>query len=86
MQWNLSKNCVISFLLIEDLNGQVPHALNLHSVRVSLNLGVGKTSVEMLETSGGKVKTSVEMLETSGGKVEEEELDTRKSSKNSFPS
>ena len=47
---------------------------------VSLNLGVGKTSVEMLETSGGKVKTSVEMLETSGGKVEEEELDTRKSS------
>ena len=40
----------------------------------------------MLETSGGKVKTSVEMLETSGGKVEEEELDTRKSSKNSFPS
>ena len=40
----------------------------------------------MLETSGGKVKTSVEMLETSGGKVEEEELDTRKSSKNRFPS
>ena len=30
LQWNLSKNCVISFLLIEDLNGQVPHALNLH--------------------------------------------------------
>ena len=38
-----------------------------------------KTSVEKLKTSGGKVKSS-------GRKVEEVELDTRKSSKNSFPS
>ena len=29
------------------------------------------------KTSGGKVETSVEILETSGGKVEEEELDTK---------
>ena len=70
MQWDLSKNCVISFLLIEDLNGQVPHALNLHSVRVSLNLGVGKTSVEKLETSWGKVKASGGKVKSSGRKVD----------------
>ena len=43
----------------------------------NLKLGAQKVVKKSTKTSGGKVESSVEILETSGGKVEEEELDTK---------
>ena len=44
---------------------------------LELGIRIKKKVKKSTKTSGGKVETSVEILETSGGKVEEEELDTK---------